>query len=569
MAVKKGFTLVELLGVIILLGIVGLIVVPSITKLVKDARQDLYDNQVKTIEESARKWGIQNTELLGRDTSTYIGLTELINDGFIEQDSVKDPRTSEDMNGCVVISYNSTSNKYKYIYDGRPCIEIDDTRSMTAADSQYACYNFDKTTGTIISYDVDNSNCLSDAVIPNRIDGVIVRHIGPAAFINATTQNCYDFDNDVTTSVAYDYVRNDADIYEGCWYDPTPSTVKITSVTLPKYLESIGTSAFAENNIKKLNFTNLDNLTTINDAVFYGNAITSVTFDGVPNLSNIGSYTFSSNYITSLNLSTLTNLEVVDYESFANNSIASLTLGKLPDFRYMGDYAFSNNNITSLSLNLPKLEYIGRGAFRYNNLYSLTLENLPSLDKIEHEAFANNQIGTLILRNLTELDFMCYGVFTDNNISSLTMQNLPQLYSIANATFNYNSLTSVSFANVPHIESIGSEAFENNNISSLDLSMLSNLTSIGYEAFEDNRINSVNLTGLTHLATIDWEAFYGNKLSTVSIPASVTTLGANAFYQDAAYPWSSVTIGANTTNLVTRFNTNWTGIGWPSNLMPS
>ena len=56
---KKGFTLIELLGVIILLGLVGLIVIPSITKLIKDSRQDLYENQVRTIEESARKWGFK------------------------------------------------------------------------------------------------------------------------------------------------------------------------------------------------------------------------------------------------------------------------------------------------------------------------------------------------------------------------------------------------------------------------------------------------------------------------------------------------------------------------------
>jgi hypothetical protein len=41
---------------------VGLIVVPSITKMIKDSRQKIYDNQVKMIEEVARKWGIQNTE---------------------------------------------------------------------------------------------------------------------------------------------------------------------------------------------------------------------------------------------------------------------------------------------------------------------------------------------------------------------------------------------------------------------------------------------------------------------------------------------------------------------------
>jgi len=38
-----------------LLGLIGLLVIPSITKLIKDSRQNLYENQVKMIEESARK----------------------------------------------------------------------------------------------------------------------------------------------------------------------------------------------------------------------------------------------------------------------------------------------------------------------------------------------------------------------------------------------------------------------------------------------------------------------------------------------------------------------------------
>jgi hypothetical protein len=38
---------------------------------------------------------------------TYLSISDLVNGGFIEQDEIKDPRTSKDMNGCVVVSYNS------------------------------------------------------------------------------------------------------------------------------------------------------------------------------------------------------------------------------------------------------------------------------------------------------------------------------------------------------------------------------------------------------------------------------------------------------------------------------
>lgn len=42
---KRGFTLVELLAVIIILGLVGLIAIPSITRMLEDSKMDYTMNR--------------------------------------------------------------------------------------------------------------------------------------------------------------------------------------------------------------------------------------------------------------------------------------------------------------------------------------------------------------------------------------------------------------------------------------------------------------------------------------------------------------------------------------------
>ena len=43
--IKRGFTLVELLAVIIILGLVGLIAIPSITRMLEDSKMDYTMNR--------------------------------------------------------------------------------------------------------------------------------------------------------------------------------------------------------------------------------------------------------------------------------------------------------------------------------------------------------------------------------------------------------------------------------------------------------------------------------------------------------------------------------------------
>ena len=61
---KDGFTLIEILAVIILLSILALVTYPIINGIINDSRKDLYDKQLDELERYTRTWISENVESL-------------------------------------------------------------------------------------------------------------------------------------------------------------------------------------------------------------------------------------------------------------------------------------------------------------------------------------------------------------------------------------------------------------------------------------------------------------------------------------------------------------------------
>lgn len=112
---KKGFTLVELIGVIVILGILALIIYPVINGVFIDSSSNLSDSQKKSLENIARIWGTKNTELLSETEPYYLTIDTLKRSGLLENKDILDPGTEEEIKGCIKIEYQT--NKYVYAYD--------------------------------------------------------------------------------------------------------------------------------------------------------------------------------------------------------------------------------------------------------------------------------------------------------------------------------------------------------------------------------------------------------------------------------------------------------------------
>jgi len=117
---KKGFTLVELLGVIAILGIIGIIAFPVVNSTIKESKQDSYNAQVALIEEAAQKWSVKNVEHLPETGDVlYIKLNDLITGGFIVKTNngkLINPLDNSEMTGCVKVIYLDEYNQYSYEY---------------------------------------------------------------------------------------------------------------------------------------------------------------------------------------------------------------------------------------------------------------------------------------------------------------------------------------------------------------------------------------------------------------------------------------------------------------------
>ena len=145
---KEGFTLVELLAVIVIIGIIYLIVFPSVTSFIDKSKEKSYNIQVDLIEKASKKWVIDNTdELLKKDpyhlNNINLTLTTLKKDGYLQDEFIENPKTKKIMTGCVVVSYQSNKNQYEYTYeDGKDTYSKDDTKENKSGELVWDNKNF-------------------------------------------------------------------------------------------------------------------------------------------------------------------------------------------------------------------------------------------------------------------------------------------------------------------------------------------------------------------------------------------------------------------------------------------
>lgn len=123
---KNGFTLLEVLGVIVLLGVIALLVTTLSNRILGESKESLYETQKETIINSAKKWTIANNNELPMnetDAPYNLSFTKLAEDGYIDSDDLIDPRNNKSICGYVEITYNNSNKQYKYTIIEEKCLD--------------------------------------------------------------------------------------------------------------------------------------------------------------------------------------------------------------------------------------------------------------------------------------------------------------------------------------------------------------------------------------------------------------------------------------------------------------
>lgn len=110
---KKGFTLIELMGVIVLLSILSVVTVVGVDKMLKQGKDDLYQSQIHMIELSAQDWLIDNPENKPTIEPLIITFQTLVDAGYLESE-INNPKTNEHFELTTQIKITKVSQTFTY-----------------------------------------------------------------------------------------------------------------------------------------------------------------------------------------------------------------------------------------------------------------------------------------------------------------------------------------------------------------------------------------------------------------------------------------------------------------------
>lgn len=230
---KKGFTLAEVMGVLVIMAALALMIIPVVDKQLKEGNQTAYESAITSIKSSLdlfmKEFDLQKNE------SMIITLYQLKYAGYVDED-IKNPVTDEkfanDMlitilndNGILKYSIDETSGNNKKSFSALPKISFEEFYIPDDVDKPLgktlevvelgSSYSPKTKEGLTVSSNVNTNVVGSYSVVYTYDDGsitnkaiktVVVRDtVGPTVSfdtLNISLINVgkYDFESDITVS---------------------------------------------------------------------------------------------------------------------------------------------------------------------------------------------------------------------------------------------------------------------------------------------------------------------------------------------------------------------------------
>ncbi len=162
---KRGFTLVELLGIIVVLGVIAVIVTPVIQTTLGQNEETVYNALMTQIEGSAKDYMVINTDKLPQKDgeSVMIKIGDIKKAGLI-QVSIKNPKTDNIISNESYVTITKDGSNYRYetsIFDltsasevvsGAPVINLtSSSNKVVSIGSEYELESIDGVSRQIVN----------------------------------------------------------------------------------------------------------------------------------------------------------------------------------------------------------------------------------------------------------------------------------------------------------------------------------------------------------------------------------------------------------------------------------
>ena len=415
---KKGFTLVELLAVIVILAVILVIAVPQIMSVIESARKGSIESTAKLIAEGAER-EYTNRKILGKDTNIKCSDVSSMN--------------SNDYGTCVITFDNAGKATVKVTGKGKfegytcngnstnmECIKGEIPGSTETA-AQYFSYSEVEGGVSITGYLVGNAN-----VVVKDKDKCVAYFLSP---IENPSDTQKENANTICSGGAVDGMTLKDAVQRGL----IPSSDYATAGLEVTYKNGGGTDVVIPSEIdgKKV--------VAIADYAFTTNGITPTNINNTKKV--VPSYLYNSENKTIATPLTIAQPAGLDITSVViPSSVTSI-----------GNYAFFGNKLTEVTIP-STVKSIGVSAFSGNQLTSVTIGN--NVTNIGNYAFSGNQLTNVLIPN--SVTSIGESAFQKNQLTSLTI--LDGVTSIGGRAFAYNKLTSVTIPS--SVENIGGSAFE-------------------------------------------------------------------------------------------------------------